>query len=67
MKDLLKQIRIGFEKYRGTGRCIRCSNSFGQRDIEDQFRVSYKGKTKLSLICKGCRKEIVDGLVMKWG
>ena len=67
MEALLQSIKKSLEEERGWGKCIRCQHQFHGIDIDLQFQISYKGETKLSLLCKDCRKEVVDEMMIKWG
>lgn len=57
---ILKNANERMEKMRGTGVCVECEQTFP--DIEKEFRVRnpFTGETKLSLLCRSCRKRAVE-------
>ena len=62
IKELFLQIfrleMCKVECKRGSGECVRCHNKYS--DIESEFRVRFKKMSKLSLLCKQCRKEVKE-------
>jgi len=64
-QSMLKMTDLEMERKRGNGECQKCYAIFLKEQIEQEFRVTnpITKETKLSILCKKCRKII--GLEMR--